>query len=189
MQDLFDVHTVTPEFSGHRNVCFFWCWADRREKPTVPYSEAIYDYDPLDGYAGYAQEAVDELLRLDEAMALKAWLDRVYRGDNKHTIKKVDLPMPSNVFGQAALPWKDSYPLYKEPGYDLPFKVIGYFDLCDHERVDSRTNVAEWNSKLLLIPGDPPSVVRVREELERLLAEHPDWTSERALAHVLGERN
>jgi hypothetical protein len=47
MQDLFDVHTVTPEFLGHRNVCFFWYRIGRRGKPAVPYSEAISDYDPL----------------------------------------------------------------------------------------------------------------------------------------------
>jgi len=184
MIELFSVHTIVEEFSGHSNVKLSWFRLENRKVPAVSYAEVIRDYNSDDFFAPYAESALDELFTCDEAEALKAYLEE-HHDDSATFIKKCDLPLDKDVGGFRAIPTgggPDNYPLWRERWYTLPFKVEGFFDLRNYERIDGRENIARFSSQLILTPGR--GVIRVGQTMERLLAEHPTWTAEQALAEV-----
>jgi hypothetical protein len=183
--ELFSIHTIVNEYSGHRDVKFTWFRSEDLEVPLVPYAQAVRDYDPYDNQRAYAEGAVNELFSRDEAEALKAWLDQHHGDEGPTSIKKRDLPLNNNVMGVSGMPiggGPDRYTLWREPNYTLPFKAEGFFDLRDHERIDRRENFAKFSS-LLDVTQDGRRV-NVAREMERLLSEHSDWTTEQAFAEV-----
>jgi hypothetical protein len=128
---LFCVNSVVKSFNGCRDVPFSWFIVFDIDRPRRPYAELIRNYDPSDEHIGYAEDAVDELFTLEQAEQLKDYLDCEFSdgGENTNTIMEVTLPMSSVGGGD------DFYMLDKTPGYPLPFKVQGYFNLvgCDLE--------------------------------------------------------
>lgn len=188
MINLFRVTTIVKEYSGHRNVKFELL-VEKRKEPPVPYAKAIRDYDPHDDRARYAEAAVNERLTRDEADALKVYLDKYHGNDIVTAIKQYsELQISMNTMGLSCIPTgggPDHYMLWKEPGYSLPFQAAGYFGLRWAERIDGRENVAHLSGMLLVRNNEGKTVVTLaRDEIERLFAEHKDWTTDQCLAEL-----
>jgi hypothetical protein len=180
--DLFSVESIVKEYRAHRDVQFAWFRMDR-EIPLVPYAEGIREYDPNDRYAVYAEMTLGELFSREEAEALVAYLDRIHGHEGLNRIKTRELPLPNSTLNVSAMPiggGPDYYHLWKEPKYDLPFKVEGFFDLRCHERIDGNENIAAFSSQLIIMPSG--ECIRVGEEMERLLAN--GYTSEQVRAKI-----
>jgi hypothetical protein len=134
---LYHVVTGVDEYHGHKDVCFQWFFAGTRPSG-LPYAELIEDYDPDDENIHYAEGAVDEMFTEDEAKQLKSYLDREH-GGSRTTIIEAEIPIPNHLMGHGAIPVggpQDFYQLHNEDRYDLPFEVMGYFDLRQHEPID-----------------------------------------------------
>jgi hypothetical protein len=178
--DLFDVHTIVKQFDGHRDVVITWFRYDKPKVPLVPYAEAIRDYVP--GKHQYAEGVIDELFSRDQAEQLAVYLDKHHGDEGLTTIKKRELPIDNDHMGSGAIPTgggPDHYMLWNEQKYTMPFKVGGFFDLRNYERIDGRENIAKFSSLLLV---GPKGVRNLAAEIERLWAEHPNWTAEQARA-------
>jgi hypothetical protein len=137
MIELFRVYTTVNQYHGCKAVQF--CWF--RDDPATgrPYADLIQNYQPEDKHRYYSESYIDELFTLDEANALKEYLDRDYGNEGVTTIKRVDLPVPGNTMGVSALPvggGNDHYMLDKAEGYPLPFRARAYFDLRGCELAD-----------------------------------------------------
>ncbi len=116
------------EFYDNVNVKWF-IW--EREMPTIPYEQAIQGYaENQHEDMAYAEGALDELFTIEETTAFKYYL--LVKHDINCHIEEVNLPIPINSMGYSPLtiggPY-NFYKLFKEKGYDLPFKVAGYIDL------------------------------------------------------------
>jgi hypothetical protein len=138
---LYHVTTVVKEYNGHKNVSFKWFFAGMRHS-RLPYTELIAGYDPDDEDIHYPEGAVDEMFTEDEANQLKSYLDREHGGSGTTSIKAAEIPIPKNTISAGALPVggpQDLYQLQNEDRYDLPFEVMGYFDLRQHELIDKST--------------------------------------------------
>ena len=142
------ISTVPYQYRGriYRDVKFFW-FIERRSdgKPPVPYEEAIADYQQVsaarkNSQEGTPEEAVEELFTETEAQALKDYLLAVHHDDTA-TLEEVNLPLddlhtwPLRGIHIVAPGLRDFHLLSREPGYSLPFKVWGYFDVEDCECV------------------------------------------------------
>jgi hypothetical protein len=107
-------------------------WLTYRDQPIAPYRVLLAgDYDDP-----YAQSLADELFTEEEATALARYLREAHGQDV--TVTEVRLPMPTRspegdgFIGVSAIPCggdTDQYMLYREPGYDLPFEVSGYYSI------------------------------------------------------------
>jgi hypothetical protein len=131
---LFRVKSVVKSYDGCRNVPFSWFIERGKSRPHRPYGELIENYDRSNERISYAEAAVDELFTLEQAEQLKDYLDREFGdgGANTNIITEATLPMPNNTMGVGSIPvggGDDFYMLDKTPGYPLPFKVQGYFNL------------------------------------------------------------
>ena len=135
--ELYRVTTLVKKYSGCKNVEFNWFRCEKRA--SRPYAELIENYVPSD-YNDYSpEECIDEMFELDEAQALKDYIDQNYGEAGVTTIEKATLPIAKNRIGWGGIPaggGQDFYMLDKAPGYTLPFKVEGYFDLRGCELVD-----------------------------------------------------
>jgi hypothetical protein len=137
MLDLYHVSTIVKTYRGCKNVAFDWFRCERRAPR--PYADLIENYDPFDDLVVYPEECIDELFELDEAQALKDYIDQNYGDAGITTIKKIQLPIANNMMGAGAIPvggLTDHHMLDNAPGYSLPFKVWGYFDLRGCELAD-----------------------------------------------------
>jgi hypothetical protein len=79
----------------------------------------------------YGEDAIEELFTDSEARQFVEFA-RTKRNDSTATIKAAPLPFESNVFPVSALPTgggPDFLRIYKADDYDLPFKVIGFYDV------------------------------------------------------------
>jgi hypothetical protein len=183
MIELFDVHTIAKELDGHSNVRLSWFRLENMNTQAAIYAEVIRDYNPDHEFAAYAEFAVEELFARDEAETLKAYLDEHHGGAGTTEITKHELPISNNVLGFGAIPTSGGpgrYCLWQERCYSLPFKVVGFFDLRNHKRLDGRENIAHLSSQMVITPEDE-DIVSVGKAVERLLAQNPTWSSEQAL--------
>jgi hypothetical protein len=142
MIELFYVTTVVKEYhspkgGSYEDVCFIWFRSDPAEAEVRAYHELIRDYQPHDQSECNTKNYIDELFTLDEAKAVKDFLDRTYGDWGPHTIEQQELPIPNSGVRMGALAdmarcnWRDSgvvYMLDKDPDYSLPFRVWGYCD-------------------------------------------------------------
>ena len=133
--ELYHVTTLVKKYRDCKNVAFQWFRCERR----VPrsYADLIENYDLADDR--YAEGCIDEMFELDEALALKDYIDQNYGEAGITTIKKAKLPIANNTMGVGEIPVggsQDFHMLDKAPGYSLPFKVWGYFDLRGCELAD-----------------------------------------------------
>jgi hypothetical protein len=168
--ELFYVRTRVSEFRGCKDVLFEWLRDD--EITQRPYAELIEGYEPDND--GYAQGAIDELFTLDEANALKAYLDQHHGEHGETTVQRVDLPYRNNVIGVLAEPvggGDDFYSLWKSPEYSLPFKVVAYFDLRGCELVDEP---GETFRPYLLVLGPDGLRRQTQAEARQMEADHGD---------------
>jgi hypothetical protein len=96
--ELYHVTTLAKKYDGCKDVEFIWIH-DGRRAPR-PYADLIENYDPSDRYAeGY----IDELFELDEAQALKDYIDQNHGEDTTTTIEKAKLPIANGATGARAM--------------------------------------------------------------------------------------
>jgi hypothetical protein len=112
-----------------------------QRKPPVPYHELIADHAGLpDLRRMYAEHFIDELFTATDVELLEKYLrqahaDTLELDATAHevlTVREVALPVKDAVMGYSDLPkdgLADGYLLAEQPGYTLPFRVQGYFDL------------------------------------------------------------
>ena len=94
VMDLYKVTTIVKEFDGCKNVQFKWFHCERTSRP---YADLIEGYDPFDDNDHvYAESCIDEMFTLEEAHALKEFLDH-YDDEGTTTIKKAELPIPKST--------------------------------------------------------------------------------------------
>jgi hypothetical protein len=139
MLELYDVRTVVTKYSDWKNVEFYWFLPKKTRRR--PYADLIENYNPSSDCPGdYAEDCIDAMFALDQANALKEYLDRNYGSLGTTTIKKCELPIPNN----SVLPflamgigrYEGFWELDKDPDYSLPFIAHGHFDLRDCEPAD-----------------------------------------------------
>lgn len=97
----------------------------------MPFAAAIQDYAQLnEKERTFPEEYLNEQFSLEEAEALKKYLDR--RPAATTRIDAIELPVMANVSGcrrLAAGSDGDFLPLHKGKQYPLSFKVAGYFNI------------------------------------------------------------
>lgn len=141
MKPLFTVSSTVPVFKRRgaefKDVVINWFVTDR-ESPAVNPLEWI-DFatasDPV-----YSIHALNELFTTDEAEQLKDYLMNVH-GDDSVKIE------PAGKLHENILPWnaiavggpRDFLMLTTDDYYNLPFKVDGYFDVEQHQRLPAKT--------------------------------------------------
>ena len=138
---LFKVTSTVPEFRGHKDVHIGWFVLERPAPTNWPYRELI-EGEFVD--EDWTCQAIDELFSDDEAAAWAAWLRKNRPGE--HAIAEAELPYATNVMPTTTIPLgggQDCLTIWRSPGYDLPFKVEGYFDLRGHELVSKREAAGE----------------------------------------------
>lgn len=128
---LYKVCTIA-DYNGHKRVAFDWFYHGKRNRRRQ-YAKLVRNYEDGDRYQ---ESAIDQLFTSHEAKKLKDYLDRVHGNDSETAIEQVNLPIGSNIIGVGSLAVggpTDFYALSREAQYDLPFSVMGYFDLrnCD----------------------------------------------------------
>jgi hypothetical protein len=140
MIELYDVTTVASKIGGYKNVKFHWYLPNKTRRRS--YADLIENYNPS-RYCprDSAEDCIDELFELDQANALKEYLELKRPGLGTPTIEKVELPIPNNSHG-AAPPWgfrpgEFAFGLDEDdPDYSLPFKVRGYVSVRGCEPAD-----------------------------------------------------
>jgi hypothetical protein len=146
MTQLYHVTSIVKELHGHKDVLLTW-FMPWRKQPVGPYVELISGYGDLDERARmYAEPVVDEMLTIDEAHALLAWLREHDREGDTHALGE-----PRTVPVRATRVWGagDGFPIrmigtggpegWVRPNadnWDLPFETRGYYDLSRHDSVD-----------------------------------------------------
>jgi hypothetical protein len=160
---LYHVRTTGVQYCGCKNVAFDWFRCERGEPR--PYAELIENYDLADELVvGYAESAIDGYFTEAEAIALKAYLDREHGHEGVTTIKEMELPIPSNTMGVAAIPvggGTDFLMLHREPAFDLPFEVEGYFDLRGLDLVDGSD---VYHPRLVIVEPGKPARMQTNDE-------------------------
>jgi hypothetical protein len=150
MIELCSVHSLVRGFAyegiRYEEVKVNW-FVVGRPIPLVPYAEAIQDYGRLDEKErAFPEEYINEQFSRPEAEALKKYLDR--RPEVTTRSEAIELPVMANASGCRRLPrgqGSDFLTLFREKGYDLPFKVEGYFSVRFAEPMvtgDDRATVA-----------------------------------------------
>jgi hypothetical protein len=124
-----------------------WLVGDRTE-PIIPYSSAILGYEDTDEkFRGYDEQCLNEMFNAEEVEQLM-----VYLWKNHQTVvevQKASIPIASsneNLINMptGALPAggsADFQMLSWEESYNLPFKVIGYFNLMFSKESGSEESV------------------------------------------------
>jgi len=141
---LYRVISTAPRFP-HRGCVYKDVWinwfVNRNEvdESPVPYKDAIVDYDPTTD-KGYTEEYVKELFTEVEAKVFSAYLLAVHGPDVTTTLKEITLPMDCKKKGpvgaMAVGGSNDFHMLSEESGYNLKFKVWGYYDVRGCERIE-----------------------------------------------------
>jgi hypothetical protein len=142
---LYSVVTMVREFQGCKDVELMWFRCEKSDRLHL-YGDLIEDYDPTrskpkeapspDDFVD-AEARVEELFAEDDARQLKAYFDQNH--DDPTTIWEAKLPIQQNTTGFGAVPVGggcDCLIVYERPAYSLPFKVMAYYDLRHHEKVD-----------------------------------------------------
>lgn len=132
---IYNANSIVKEFYNgrclYRNITIHWIYADVRDKPLVNYQDNINNYDYLNHWGLIsAIQLIDEAFSEWEVESVKAYLENVYEGRMKTTIKKCKLPT-SVIMPIGFMPEELEYSridLHKEKGYYLPFRVQGVFD-------------------------------------------------------------
>jgi len=114
----------------YSEVRFNW-YCLERPRSHIDYSVAIADYTTMaDRERRQMERTVDRLLSEDEAALLREYLQRSYRLGLE--VEEVPLPLRtrSYLFEEGSSVIYDFLELSEREGYDLPFKVWGYYTLA-----------------------------------------------------------
>ncbi len=127
------------------NLKISWFISDRDALP-IPPEKAILNYSALgEGARGIPENYLKERFTLAEAEALKVYLTSVQKVDA--TIEPCRLPIPDSERGFGDIPESGGInfiSLFNKARYDLPFKVMGCFNLnLADERVVSDDRVTQ----------------------------------------------
>ena len=113
------------------DVSVMWHVGERQEPP-IPYSQAIEGYEPGASMIYYTEDYIDGLFTEEEAALLGKYLSEHH--DTEIELEEVHLPVSDNRTGMWCLPigsTQGMYQLYEEGGYDLPFRVGGWYDISN----------------------------------------------------------
>jgi hypothetical protein len=160
---LYRVRTTAKEYDGCRDVVFEW-FRHAMPEGRRPYADLIRDYEPGNPDICYAEGFVEELFTWDEAQQLKEYFDQHHGDVGETVIEEKSLPVENCSMGVGALPvggGDDFYMLSEKPGYSLPFKVWGYFNLVGCTRID---NGDTYRHRLVIVWRDPNGKVKVHKE-------------------------
>ena len=129
---LFTIHSRIDNWphGGQRysSVGVIWHVGERQEPP-VPYRKAIENYEPSE-YRTRTEFYIDGLFTEEETVLLGKYLSEHHNTEIE--LEEAHLPVSDNRIGMWCLPLdnrRDIYQLHKEDGYDLPFKVGGWYDI------------------------------------------------------------
>jgi hypothetical protein len=141
--NLHHIRSTVKHFKGFKNVNITW-FMERRQQPVAPYAELIADYAELEHhkYRWMAEGHVDEMFTADEARAVLAWLNE--QRPAAHVLLPQAMPIRAHtddgalLMGLGAIPvgGLQDFLIPNETDWNLPFKVLGYYDLRCYERAD-----------------------------------------------------
>ena len=132
MEKIYRVHSVangvTYKDKMFNNVPIEWFIVGRTES-LVPFENAIADYNTLDPEMRRdLEEYLMEQFSLEQA---EQWRNFLIQRSSKTWIEEIELPLVDNrkSFKKLEpLAGTGFYPVYKNKGYTLPFKVEGFFN-------------------------------------------------------------
>ena len=143
VMNLYHIRSTVKQFRGFKNVGITW-FMRRRQQSVAPYAELIVDYAKLerDEDRFYSENNVDEMFTEDEARALLAWLNE--HRPAAHVLLPQAMPILARNdsgalligMGAIAVGGLQDFLEPNETDWNLPFKVLGYYDLRFHEQVD-----------------------------------------------------
>ena len=114
-------------------VCYHWYISDRPIDFERPYENLIENYDNIAcNDLFYIEDMVDEFFDESELKTLQAFLKGCF--NVKLLSEEVSLPISKedqNVMPYGGVPaggGPNHYHLHKHSKYNLPFKVVGYYD-------------------------------------------------------------
>jgi len=129
---LFRAYSIV-KYPVEGEICYHWYISERLHVFERPYKDLIEDYDKIacdDVF--YIKNMVDEFFDADELNALQTFLHECFGVEL--TSEEVTLPIPreeQNVMPYGGVPaggGPGHYLLHKHSKYNLPFKVVGYYD-------------------------------------------------------------
>ncbi len=114
-------------------LCYNWYISDRPHDFERPYKDIIEDYNKIaSDDVFYVEDLVKEFFDAEELNALQVFLQEHF--DLELVSEEILLPITKveqNVMPYVGVPaggGPDHYLLHKHSKYNLPFKVVGYFD-------------------------------------------------------------
>ena len=139
------VKTTAKEYDGCRDVVF--CWF-RHPMPRITrcYSEIV----------------VEELFTWDEAQQLVDYL-KDFKGSTT-VVEEYPLPVEPGYMGKSCIAVGGGDDFYELPGYALPFKVSGYFNLVGRKGRTRVDNGDTYRHRLFIVQQDPNGEVGVHKE-------------------------
>ena len=129
---LYRAHSLVkvPEYG---EIYYHWYISDRPNGIELPFEELIEDYNNITcDEVFYVEDMIDEFFDADELKDLQAFLQESF--NTELVSEEVTLPIPQeeqNVMPYCGVPaggGPNHYLLHKHSKYNLPFKVVGYFD-------------------------------------------------------------
>jgi hypothetical protein len=139
--NLYRVTSTVKEFQGFKDVTITWVMESRSAGPVAPYADLIADYTALGDDRYLAEGVVDEMFTEKEAHAMLAWLNEHRVG--VHAMKSETMPINGRTEDGALLAPFAAFPFGGLQGclelrgdWNLPFKVMGDYDLRFYDRVD-----------------------------------------------------
>ncbi len=126
------IDNVIYEQKTFDKVIFNWFFSGRKEIG-ISYEDLVINYKKLSDKAKKnGEKFINELFTKEEALILKSELDRNSSGET--TIEEIKLPVPDHMEPYSMLKsenGKGFSNLSARESYDLPFQVIGFFNIHD----------------------------------------------------------
>jgi len=121
------------KYPDEGEVCYHWYISDRPYGFLFPFDDLIEDYHSIacdDVF--YVENLVSEFFDADELKALQAFLQDCFNLD----LVSEEISLPISKEDQNVMPYggvpagggPGHYLLHKHSKYELPFKVVGYYD-------------------------------------------------------------
>jgi hypothetical protein len=129
---LYKAHSMVSD-PDYGEICYHWYISDRHNDKDLPFQELIEDYHNIEcDDLFYIKKLVSEFFNEIELKTLQAFLK--YYFNVKLVSEEVSLPInkeDQNVMPYSGIPaggGPNHYLLHKHSRYNLPFKVVGYYD-------------------------------------------------------------
>ena len=129
---LYRAHSMAND-PDEGEICYHWYISDRPIYFERPYRDLIEDYNKIacKNFL-YIHDMVDEFFDVNELKDLQVFLHECFGVEL--VSEEVTIPIPreeQNVMPYVGVPaggGPDHHLLYKHSKYNLPFKVVGYYD-------------------------------------------------------------